>query len=386
MDQESGRRRSSRLAARGVVLTPRAEAAVKKTLKSSEKPKRTKRKTTEEEIIELPEAKKSKSETKTIPDEVDEPANIKTIEKNDISDVEPIDENDKKEDIKKDDIKNDDIKKEDIKKDDIKKDDIKKEDEDDKKEDINKEDIKKEDIKKEDIKKEDIKKEDIKKEDIKKEDDKNEDNKKVEDKLEDNEEEFIQDSSEQVVELLVSNEEKEKVLLVTEDIPKSSEEPMEEETPEVIEPEKNDIPQEEPKPETVLLENTNGKNDDDNTVKEVEVLNKDIGFCVTKNTVTPNGDTDVQVKSTNGEEKKITEIDALEPIKVLNDNTNHVAETDLKTVTITESITASIKDESSVEQIEKEQDTVADDITDTVNVSADDNGTPKVDQSPTVMS
>lgn len=81
MDQEGGRRRSSRLAARGV-STPKTET-IKKALKSSEKPKRTKRKTAEE-VVELSETKKNKTS-----EEIDNPNDI---EKNEVSDVTPMDE------------------------------------------------------------------------------------------------------------------------------------------------------------------------------------------------------------------------------------------------------------------------------------------------------
>lgn len=91
MDQEgsNSRRRSSRLAARGVVVTPRAEV-VKKTPKTSEKPKRSKRKTSEE-IIELPDAKKTKKEDTTSSDVVNKVKDNKTnVLINDISGVTPI--------------------------------------------------------------------------------------------------------------------------------------------------------------------------------------------------------------------------------------------------------------------------------------------------------
>lgn len=91
MDQEgsNSRRRSSRLAARGVVGTPRAEV-VKKPPKTSEKPKRSKRKTSEE-IIELPDAKKIKTEVTTSSDEVNKAEDNKTNNlTNDLSAVTPI--------------------------------------------------------------------------------------------------------------------------------------------------------------------------------------------------------------------------------------------------------------------------------------------------------
>lgn len=91
MDQEgsNSRRRSSRLAARGVVGTPRAEV-VKKPPKTSEKPKRSKRKTSEE-IIELPDAKKIKTEVTTSSDEINKAEDNKTNNlTNDLSAVTPI--------------------------------------------------------------------------------------------------------------------------------------------------------------------------------------------------------------------------------------------------------------------------------------------------------
>jgi len=88
MDQEtgSGRRRSSRLAARGVTTTtPKVETIAKKTAKTPEKPKRAKRKTTEG-VVELPEAKKTKTTNKD--DEVgvvQQEQTTNSVEKNNVS-------------------------------------------------------------------------------------------------------------------------------------------------------------------------------------------------------------------------------------------------------------------------------------------------------------
>lgn len=77
--EDTGRRRSSRLAAKGVTTTPRAEPTPKKTAKSVEKPtpnKRAKRKIAD---VILPEAKKTKTvEEKKLP----ETANENNIEEN----------------------------------------------------------------------------------------------------------------------------------------------------------------------------------------------------------------------------------------------------------------------------------------------------------------
>ncbi|KAF0765663.1 bud site selection protein 27-like [Aphis craccivora] len=334
MDQEgnTGRRRSSRLAARGIITTPKAESIVKKTLKSSEKPKRSKRKTTEE-IIELPEAKKTKTEEKKSEDKVDNPGKNETNDvnnvendvsgispmdvENDISGISPIDDNDETgvsppSDVEKKDLPT----------------------------------------------------------------------------IEEKTDEPLEDSKDQkVVEKLpVTGDEKEKDNIISVDTKDEKPEITEIKIkdPEITEKPENDVSQDEPKQEPLALENSNGKNNENKTIESVEeIVNNDIELSVAaKDIITPNGDTDEQVKSTNGDQS-ITEKEAIEPIKVLHDDTNHV-ETDLKAVTTTTAITTN-NDEPIVEEVEKELDKAADNVVDNISVSADDNA-PKVDQLSTVVS
>jgi len=330
MDQEgnNGRRRSSRLAARGIVTTPKAEIIVKKTYKSSEKPKRSKRKTTEE-TIELPEAKKTKTEDKTSSDEVDnteenELNNVDNVDK-DISGISPMDVDNVETNVSPPsnvEEKDSPIVEE----------------------------------------KSDILLEDSKDQEV------------VENLPVTNDEKDEKEKNNMSVET-----EKEKTE-ITEELIKIKD-------PEITEQPNNDVPQDEPEPEPKqdpALENSNGKSDEKETIESVEdIVNNDIGFCVTtKDIVTPNGDTDEQVKSINGDES-ITETEAIEPIKVLHDDTNHV-ETDLKAITTTTAITTN-NDVPIVEQVEKELDKAADNVVDNINVSADDNA-PNVDQLSTVVS
>lgn len=319
MDQEgnNGRRRSSRLAARGIVTTPKAETIVKKTVKSSEKPKRSKRKTTEE-TVELPEAKKTKT------DDIDNPEKNETnnVDENDVSGISPMDVDNVEEtnvsppsDVEKKDLPT------------------------------------------------------------------------VEEKTD----ELLEDSKDQeaVEKLPVTNDEKEKdnksVDETKDEKSEVTEEPIKVKDPEITEQPKNDTSQDEAKQEPVALENTNGKIEEKEKIESVEEIVNDIGFCVaTKDIVTPNGDTDEQVKSTNGDES-ITDIEAIEPIKALHDETNHVEETDLKAVTATTAITTN-NDAPIVDQVEKELDKAADNVVDNnISASADDNA-PKVDQLSTVVS
>ncbi|KAL4100620.1 hypothetical protein QTP88_020658 [Uroleucon formosanum] len=319
MDQEgnNGRRRSSRLAARGIVTTPKAEIIVKKTAKSSEKPKRSKRKTTEE-TVELPEAKKTKT------DDIDNPKKNETnnVDENDVSGISPMDVDNVGEtnvsppsDVEKKDLPT------------------------------------------------------------------------VEEKTD----ELLEDSKDQeaVEKLPATNNEKEgdnKSVDETEDEKSEvTEEPIKVKDPEITEPPKNDTSQDEAKQEPVALENTNGKSEEKEKIESVEEIVNDIGFCVaTKDIVTPNGDTDEQVKSTNGD-GSVTDIEAIEPIKALHDETNHVEETDLKAVTATTANTTTNNDAPIVDQVEKELDKAADNVVDNISASADDNA-PKVDQLSTVVS
>lgn len=300
MDQEGGRRRSTRLAARGV-STPKTETPVKKTIKSSEKPKRAKRKTVEE-VVELPDTKKSKTEDETSFDTTDKPENkTNNVEQNDVSSVTPMDEDNKEEN--------------------------------DKPAVVEKADV------------------------------------------------SIQDSKEQTDKNSASNDKEENIDLALEE-----KQPEVTKEPEIVEQLKNDVSQEKPLQEPVALENTNGKIDDKKTVESVKEINNDNGFCVAAKDITPNGDTDTQIKSTTNGDELVMEPEAIEPTKVIYDNTNHVAETDLKTVTTPPSVnTTTNNDVSGVEQVAKELDKVVDNAVDSVTVSADDNA-PKVDQSSTVVS
>lgn len=337
MDQEgnNGRRRSSRLAARGIMTTPKAESIVKKTLKSSEKPKRSKRKTTEE-IIELPEAKKTKTEEKKSEDKVDNPGKNETNDvnnvENDVSGISPMDVENDISGISPIDVDNDETNV--------------------------------------------SPPSDVEKKDLP--------------TIEEKTDEPLEDPKDQkVVEKLpVTGDEKEKdnVSVETKDEkPEITEELIKMvEDPEVTEKPENDVSQDEPKQEPVALENSNGKNNENKTIESVEeIVNNDIELCVAaKDIITPNGDTDEQVKSTNGDQS-ITEKEAIEPIIVLHDDTNHV-ETDLKGVTTTTAITTN-NDEPIVEQVEKELDKAGANVVDNISVPADDNA-PKVDQLSTVVS
>lgn len=316
MDQEtgSGRRRSSRLAARGITTTPKAETAVKKIAKSSEKPKRAKRKTAEE-VIELPEAKKTKTDKPN--NEVNNPKEeTHNVEKNDSSAVvTPIDvENVETDGCPPSSIKNNALQ-------------------------------------------------------------------TVEEKTDENAP--LKDSKEEVGEKTSSEVEKDIVAAPAIDDktkPEVIKEPIK-----IIEQEKNDVRQGEPEQEPIVL--TNSESDDKKTVElVVEAVKNDNGICVTaKDTATPNGNIVEQVKATNGGNKS----DAVEPIKVLNDNTNHVVETDLKSATINNAaITTSNNDTSSVEQVEKEVEAkFVDNTIDNASVLAAGDNTPSaVDQTSTFVS
>lgn len=353
MDQESGRRRSSRLAARGIITTPKAEIIVKKAnVKSSEKPnKRSKRKTTEE-IIELPEPKKSKTEDKSSSDEVEE-NEVDNVAKNDISGISPMD-------VDEPPIKE--------------------------KKDLTKVEEKTA------VPLEDSKDEEV----VDKLPVTNEEKKEVNTSVK------TEGETEKVIATVETKDEQEKVdvsIEIDEDIkkeveikvetdnekPEIEEDLMKIKNPEITEQPKNDVSQDEPKQEPVALENTNGKSDENGTIEAVEeIVKNDIGFCVaaTEDIKTPNGDTDEQVKSTNGDES-IVETVAIEPIIVLHDDTNHV-ESDLKAVSATTAISTN-NDAPIVEQVEKELDKSADTVVENKNVSADDNA-PKVDQLSTVVS
>ncbi|XP_025196291.1 pre-mRNA-splicing factor CWC22 homolog [Melanaphis sacchari] len=338
MDQEgNGRRRSSRLAAKGVVTTPKSENIVKKTLKTSEKPKRSKRKTTEE-TIELPEAKKTKTEDNASSDKVDNPGENEIKEEtNDTTcfetkvDCKIIDTEKELSGVSS----------------------------------LNADNVETNVSPPSEVEKKDLP--------------------TVEEKTD----APLEDSKNQkVVEKpTVTNDEKEKDNMsveIEDKKPEIAEEIIKMKDPEVTEKPKNDVSQDEPKQEPVALENSNGENNEKKIESVEEIVNNDIGFCVaTKDDiVTPNGDTDEQVKSTNGDQS-IVEKEAIEPIKVLNDDTNHV-ETDLKAVTTTTAITTN-NDVPIVEEVEKELDKATDNVVDNISASADDNA-PNVDQLSTVVS
>lgn len=267
MDQESGRRRSSRLAARG---TPSKAESVKKPIKSVEKPKRSKRKTTEE-AIELPEAKKTKTEETS--DELDSSIEKKS---NDVSGITPMDEENVEADVSLTPIVE------------------------------------------------------------QNENPAVEEKTDIPDSKEKEDNELNSVAKDEKVDKSLTNDDEEKPTLIKD--------------AENVEQPKNDVSKEEP----VAVEDTNGKNDDQEKIEPVEeTLKNDIEFLGASKDITPNGDTNDQVKS-NGD-KSITEPEAIEPIKVLHDNTNHLAETDLKTVTAT-----SKNEVSNVEQVGKVGEIAAD--------------------------
>lgn len=309
MDQEGGRRRSTRLAARGVASPIAESPVVKKAVKSTEKPKRAKRKPTED-VVDLPDSKKSKSEENSS-DETDKPEENKT---NNIEKIEEVDEP-AIPSIKKDSQDEDDIPR-------------------------------------------------VTGVIVRKNTDESiPDSKTQDDNISDadDKKEVVEDSEES------ANEEKQQ--------PETQE-------PEVAEQQKNDVSQE--KPDLVAVEN-NG--DDKKTAESVKaiIVNNDNGFCVAaKDLVTSNGDTDAQINTANGE-KETPKPEAVEPIKVLHDNTNHVAENDLKSVTSATVNTTSNNDVSGVEQVEKEQDKVIDNANDEIIVSTNDSA-PNVDQPSTIVS
>ncbi|KAL5236641.1 hypothetical protein ACI65C_004051 [Semiaphis heraclei] len=260
MDQEgTGRRRSSRLAAKGIVTTPKVETIVKKSVKSSEKPKRSKRKTTEE-TIELPEAKKTKTEDKTSSDEIDNPEKNKTnnVDENDVSGISPMD------------VDN--------------------------------------------VEETNVSASDVEKKELP----------TVEEKtdvpLEDSKDQEVVEK----LPVANDEKEKEKSVETEDKKSEITEEPIKVKDPEIIEQPKNDSFKDEPRQEPpVALENTNGKSDEKEKIEPVEeTVNNDIGFCVaTKDVVTPNGDTEELVKATNGDDP-ITVVEEIEPIKVLHVETD----------------------------------------------------------------
>jgi len=323
MDQETGsvRRRSSRLAARGITTTPKVETTGKKTAKSSEKPKRTKRKTNEE-VIELPEVKKTKTDNK-LDDKLEDAKEVKTnnVEKN-VSDViTPMDVDNVVETYVSppSNVKNNNA--------------------------------------------------------LQTVGEKTDEISKEEEKV------GVKTSSEIEKDKTAASLADDKVQ------PVAAKDPIK-----IIEQENSDVSQKEQEQEPVALDNTttNGDNDKGKAELMVESVKKDIGLFVTaKDTVTPNGNIVDQTKATNGDDKPVAESEAIEPSKVLNDNTNHVVETDLKAITInTATITASNNDTLNVEQVGKEVEAkVVDDSTvDNASVLAGDNAPNAVDQTSTLVS
>lgn len=328
MDQETGsvRRRSSRLAARGITTTPKVETIVKKTAKSSEKPKRAKRKTNEE-VIESLETKKTKTDDK-LDDKLEDSKEVETnnVEQNVSAVITPMDVDNVVETY------------------------------------VSPPSIVK-------------------------------NNNALQTAGEKTDDTSLEDSKEEEkVGVKASSEiEKDKTAEPSTDDkvqPEVAKEPIK-----VIEQEKNDVSQKEREQEPVALDNTttNGDNNDKGEVElMVETVKKDTGFFVTaKDTVTPNGNIVDQTKATNGNDKPVTESEAIEPTKVLNDNTNHVVETDLKSITInTAAITASNNDTLNVEQVGKEVEAkvVDDNAVDNASVLAGDNAPNAVDQTSTLVS
>lgn len=318
MDQETGsvRRRSSRLAARGITTTPKAETIVKKTTKSSEKPKRAKRKTNEE-VIELSEVKKTKTDDK-LDDKLEVSKEVKTnnIEKNVSVVITPMDVENVESYVSSLSI----------------------------------------------VKNNALQTVGEKTDDTSLEDSKEEENVGVKTSSEIEKDKIAAPSTDDKVQ------------------PEVAKEPIK-----IIEQEKNDVSQKEQEPVALDNSTTNGDNEDKGKVElMVETVKKDIGlFVASKDTVTSNGNIVDQTKATNGDDKPVTKSEAIEPTKVLNDNTNHVVETDLKAITInTAAITASNNDTLNVEQVGKEVEAkVVDD-----NTVAGDNASNAVDQTSTLVS
>jgi len=333
MDQETGsvRRRSSRLAARGITTTPKAETIVKKTAKSSEKPKRTKRKPTEE-VIELPEAKKTKTDDE-LDEKLEDSKEVETnnVEKNVSAVITPMDVDNV--------------------------------------------------VKTYVSPPSSVKNNNALQTAVEKTDDTSLEDSKEEEKV------CVKTSSEIEKDQTAAPSTDDKVQ------PEVAKEPIQ-----IIEPEKNEVSQKEREQEPVALDNTTTNGDDDDKGKVelmVETVKKDIGFIVAakdtvtaKDAVTPNGNIVDQTKATNGDDKPVAESEAIEPTKVLNDNTNHVVETDLKAITInTAAITAS-NDTLNVEQVGKEVEAkvVDDNTVDNASVLAGDNAPSAVDQTSNLVS
>lgn len=413
MDQDGGsRRRSSRLAARGVVVTPKADASLKKMAKSSEKSKRAKRKTTEE-VIELPDAKKTKTEDKLSTDEVDNPKEKKTnnVKKNEVPAIKPVDStpmdvdnveetnvktNEKPVEKETDTLIEDSKDQEDV----SEKNTSDAEDKialstgnnEEKKVTLVDNDGEAEDKTGDEEEKANDKEENAEVEEkipsetgndvenvILATDDNKEKIDDLEEKTDDKEEQVVLPSIDEKNVELSTNNETEKVSLVT----NYEEEKNSLKTSNDEESEVSDKPKEEP----VIVEIVNGNDDIKETKTDEpieEIVKNNIAFSVTTKIVgTPNGDTVDQVKSTNGNK---SDTESEEQKKVLNDNTNHV-ETDLKAALTTANVAITpSKDTSSIEQGEKEIIKEIDNTVDNTSVSDGDNTPKTVDQSPTVVS
>lgn len=287
MEQEGGRRRSTRLAAKGA--SPKVETPVKRTVKKSdEKPKRAKRKEPEEEVIDSMESKKFKVSS----DETEKPDEHK------INDIEKVDEPDVSS--------------------------------------LNKEEN---------------------------------ENPTTEQK----DDEPVSDSQKEPESNSTANKKEDIVI---------DEKSIDEQILEVAAQLQNDEPEEIPEPVSM---DKNGNSYNDKVVESIKTINNDNGFCVTeKDSVTSNGDAEAQINTANGE-KEEPKPESVEPIKVLHDNTNHVAENDLKSVTLPVSINTTPNNVVlDVKQDEKEQDKVVDSEIN-ITVSANDNA-PNMDQTPAIVS
>lgn len=421
MDQDVGnRRRSSRLAARGVVVTPKADASLKKIAKSSEKPKRAKRKTTEEEVIELSDAKKTKTEDKTS-DEVDNPKEKQTnsVKKNDVSaiksdgstsiDVDNVEEvdvelNDKTGVKKETETLLEDSKGQGVSEKNIS--DVNDEIElvtDNDEENVtlvtnDGEGEEKTGDEAEKVKKDEnsgdeekiMSKTDNNEEKITSETDNDEEKvtltadsneekfEELEEKADDKGELLLPSINDEKVELLTNNE-TEKVSPATEN--------EEEKISLTTDNEEQSVVSDKPKEEVVALEIVNGNDGIKETETDEpveEIVKNNIEFSVTtKNVGKPNGDAIDQVKSTNGN-KSDTQLE--EQKKVLSNNTNYV-ETDLKAALTTANVAITPNnDASSIEQGKKETIKDIDNAVDNTNMSDGDNTPKTVDQSPTVVS
>lgn len=323
MDQESGnRRRSSRLAARGVATTPKPEIVVKKSLKSTEKPKRSKRKTSEE-ASETSISKKTKTEEKKSSKALDEE---KEKEINDVSTDVPMDV---------DNIESTVLTSSNV-------------ETNDKPEVEEKTDAPLQDSKDQEV----IEKTSVTTNDEKK------------------------DSTSLPIDKMEKPQ-------ATEE-PEIKEEPADEK--EVTEPKEtksteqltNNVSQEEPKQQDPVLENGNDKNDGEKVVQSAEENEKSDTTNATKDvTTTPNGnDFDDDDKPYTGDDPNEIEFEL-----IYNNSIKHALQGTIPDISI---CTCPLKNESTAAHVEKQETTkdIGNAVDNTKNVSADDN----VDQPSTVVS